>query len=204
MAEQFYNQTEWYTPIKQTIAANSDLKINKYARFITLLSSTGGSEDIAISINNQRQGILEQGISIELPPFTQFNNLKVFNLSGSPVTVTVALSNGRVVDSRLNLTAGLTVASPQNLTTVAGVAVVNAAAAAVIMAQNSDRREAFITNLDVTNAIYIGDANTDAGAAIPQGVKLDAGQTIVLETKAAIYAQNESGANVNVGLAYTS
>lgn len=201
MTEQFSNQKEWYTPIAQTIAANDSLKISKYARFITLLSSTGGTNDIEISINKQRQGLMPQGISIELPPFTQFNQLDIYNTAGTSADIIVVLSNGRVIDSRLNLTAGLTISSPDNFITVAKVSVVDAAAAAVIMAQNTDRREAFITNLDAAGEIYIGDSNTDAGTN--RGTPLAAGQTIVLETKAAIYAQNESGANIDVALSYT-
>lgn len=66
-----------------------------------------------------------------------------------------------------------------------------------ILAANTDRKEALITNLADNGAkIRVGDANTGAG----RGIEVSPGQTITLNTTAAIYVYNEGASAQSVAI----
>lgn len=89
---------------------------------------------------------------------------------------------------------------PDTVATVADVTVTAGAAAASVLAQNSARKKALISS-PTTNSqlIRIGDSNIGAS----RGTPLLQGQSIELETSAAIYAYTASGTNQTLNISYT-
>lgn len=84
--------------------------------------------------------------------------------------------------------------------TAADVTVTAAAAAAEILAANTDRVSAIITSVSTnTQEVRIGDGDT--GAA--RGVQLNPGESLEIETTAAIYAYTPAGSDVVLSIAYT-
>lgn len=133
------------------------------------------------------------------------------NHGAGVAAVTFALTDGRLDDRRTNvqgsidstLTGGTVDAIgvlpfapvPTGFPTTADVAIVGAAAAAVVLAANANRKEAFVTNLAANaDPVRVGDVN--AGAA--RGVEVSPGQTLTVSTEAAVYVYSPSNQSVAV------
>lgn len=93
-----YNQIDWYTNFTVVIAAGQSRKIAKLGKYVTILSNSGA--DPRIQINGQNGGIIPNGLSLELPPAESFDKLEFVNESASSITMQIAVSNGKIIDSR--------------------------------------------------------------------------------------------------------
>lgn len=108
-----YNQIDWFTNFTVVIAAGESRKISKLGKYITILSNSGA--DPRIQINGQNGGIVSSGLSIELPPSENFDKLEFVNESGASITMQIAISNGKIIDSRTVLSGSVGVkADPLN------------------------------------------------------------------------------------------
>lgn len=194
----FSNQVDWYVTYDYTIAAGAKQTINAYGRFITLLENSNGSVNPRLQINGQRGGELIAGLSIELPAFERFNKMDLVNNGGSAMSVKVAISNGQIFDSRFVASSAIPTKSGGAFTSPAAATVVDAAAAAVIVAADADTKTVILQNNDAANGVWIGGADIDA--ANDRGTFLAAGAALILDTSAAIYAENISGANVDISI----
>jgi hypothetical protein len=108
-----YNQIDWFTNFTAVIAAGESRKISKLGKYITILSNSGA--DPRIQINGQNGGIVPSGLSIELPPSENFDKLEFVNESSDSITMQIAVSNGKIIDSRTVLSGSVEVkADPLN------------------------------------------------------------------------------------------
>lgn len=176
-----------------TVPAGGSVEIYRQASFLTCLEANGEFE---VSFDNAPRVEFEQGLTFRTPG--GFDRLQIINPNASALTVRMGFGKGDVRDARLTIGGQLNMAEvmPDLLTTGAAVAAADAAVT-LLAAANTARREIVVSN-DGVGKIYIGGA---AGAAAGEGLPLAAGATLVLETTAAVYARNDSGAAVNVAVA---
>ena len=176
-----------------TLDPGANMAINGAGRFFRILEADG---DVGVAIDAQPENVMKAGHGFELAEGQRFGRLRIFNRAAGSQTIEIALGLGRFSDSRMAGSVGTKETMPDTFTSGAPVAALNAATT-LIGAANSARREAVLVN-DGAGTIYIGGA---AGAAAGQGLPLAAGQPLTLDTTAAIYARNDSGAAVNVAIA---
>jgi len=94
----------------------------------------------------------------------------------------------------------VSIAKPDGISTTADTSIA-ATTTSQVLAANSDRALAIITNLKANSSeIRVGDSNTGAARGIP----CQPGETVTLETIAAIYVYNSDAAAQSVALAETS
>lgn len=154
---------------------------------------------IAFSRENSSEGIpFKQGTAIK---GVRFSEILVTNTAQAGVIVTLIyiteasqaleVVNAGITIATVTLTKGLTLTDAADVAMVAG-------ARTAILAANANRRRAFITNLAAGAAtLRIGNSATVAAA---RGIPVLPGETIVLETTAAISGWNPGGVNQNVAV----
>lgn len=186
------NLTTIYQYFQRVIAAGEVARINVYGNFITLLSNTG-SANIRISIGGQSFQELPFGLSVELPQGDNFTYLEFQNTEGAAVTIAFSLSSGRINDARLVLNGVVAVNLTTNaLSTPAAITVNTAAPGAATIAANTSRRTVIIQN-NGANPIWAGDSAVDG--ASNRGILIPIGDTLVLDSEAAIYLRATGAAS---------
>jgi len=178
-----------YQAVSVTVPAGGRETVSAVGAYCRVLTA---AQPFEISFgSNASTELIEQGLQVKTPGFETIN---LFNPNGSALTVVLAVSAAGVDDSRLSLPGSLTVS--QNKSTsiqdAADVALV-AGVAGVVVASNSARREAIITNITGSD-IRVG-AGT-VGAA--RGAFVANGATIVLQTTAEVRAYSAPGGQVSV------
>lgn len=192
-----FNKTPYqYFPVAN-LPSGEEFKVSAVGSFVTLLSYTGTSDDVYISIGGESFQILPKGISIKLSSGQDFTNLRFKQLSGAPQSLAVALTTGEVYDSRLILTAtslDVNIASnslespvPVTVTSTIGIAV----------AADSTGREVILQN-NGSNDIWLGDANIDP--ATSRGYKLEVGTQVVWSCADNIRAKCAAGLNSTLSI----
>lgn len=186
------NLTTIYQYFQRAIAAGEVVRVNVYGNFITLLSNTG-SANIRISIGGQSFQELPFGLSVELPQGDKFTYLEFQNTEGAAVTIAFSLSSGRINDARLVLNGVVAVNLTTNaLLTPAAITVNTAAPGAATIAANTSRRTVIIQN-NGANPIWAGDSAVDG--ASNRGILIPVGDTLILDSEAAIYLRATGAAS---------
>jgi len=183
-----------YTTRSVTIPANGTVELYREAQFITCLS---GAASFKVKVDNGPAFEMEAGLSVAFEnPFTR---LELIDESGANNLVKVALGKGGVKDARLVLTGQVDSreAAPDVLTTGAPISAL-ATTTTALAAANAKRREVMVVNTDAATTIHVGG---NAAAAAGQGVPVLAGQSLTLQTTAAVYARNDSVSAVAVAVA---
>lgn len=190
-----------------TVPANGSAALFREAEFLTCLDATAPFQ---VKIDNGPKFDLEAGVSVAFPE--GFKRVELIDTSGANNTIRVALGKGNVRDARFNLSGSVNVSSaapldvsaapiredvPDVLTTGAPVSALNAAATP-LAAANTLRRELILVNEDAAATVYVGGAS---GALAGEGIPVLPGQSLTLQTSAAVYARNDSGAAVAVAVA---
>lgn len=150
-----------------------------YFRILSISTTTGVT--IRYGSSGTPSDVVGAGIGYEMPAIV--NRAEIANNSGGVLTITVAAAIGRIDDDRLNISGSLSVAKPSQIVSTPDVTLV-AATKTSILASNSTRDAVIIVNMDVSDAVRIGD--TDTGAA--RGVKVDAGQSIEIKSTDEVFA----------------
>jgi len=161
--------------INRQLQANAGSNIHAVGTYIWLKSATGS---VQIKTDKGETAVLSAGDFVRTDkPFSEFF---VTDLSGAQNDLTFNTSqNG---EAGL-YTSNVGIASPGTYSDIADVTII-LATTGLILAANSNRKEAIITALSTNGAdARIGSLN--AGAA--RGSLLVPGATLILETKAAIY-----------------
>lgn len=179
-----------------TIPANSSYRLNSYNSFITLLSNSGISP-VIVGIGGHARARLLTGLSVELPPDERFSYIEFENITAAPITIEVALSSGRIYDSRLVLSGVVNVTDTANqIETPAALAVPNADANpptnAVNLAADADNKEVIVQN-NGSFDVWFGDS--DVNPAANKGTKLEPGDIFILTLTSAIYFVGNGGAS---------
>jgi len=177
---------DWFKTYSLTIAAGGVNRIDSYARFIAVLSSTSSTDMKAILGDGRAIAELPAGVSLELPQGEFFKSITIQNPTGGNVTLKIALSMGSIYDRRFTVASVLSVTTAATVTSTPPAVAVAAspAAATLLLAAYADRHEIIVSN-DGANKMYVGDPNVDAAAN--RGVPIAPGGSVVLNTTAAIY-----------------
>lgn len=173
-----------------TIPAGALVQVARASDFLVCLAS---SAPFRVSMDNQPASDFEAGLT--LSPVGGFQLVAIENTSAASLNVRLGFGIGNVRDARISGQVGTKETMPDQLTTGAPVACL-AGASTLVIAANSARREAVLIN-NGAGVVFIGSAGAAAGAGLP----LQAGQSMTLQTSAAIYARNDTGAVVPVAWA---
>ncbi len=170
------------------LASGSIHKVAVVGNFLTILTYTG-TDDLYISFGGEPFQKLPKAKSIELPADEEFLDLRFKQESGAAQSFTFAISSGRIYDNSVIFSGTLAVDPvPATMATPAAAAVTDSAAIAV--AADTDTQAVLLQNVG-GNDVWIGDANV--APASNRGIKLAPGDSLVLETKAAIYGRCAAG-----------
>lgn len=178
-------------PLSIKIAAGTEETPQAVGNYVRSDSSNA----VNITINSE-----ETGDKITLKPgdYAKLNPFKRLRISHDGVSDTkVLLYIGNNTEAGSSEVSGDVTATPKpsaTLTPLDDVACLTAAAT-VVAAANTDRRELHITNLGA-GTIRVGDATVTAS----KGIALFANQTGVIPTGAAVSVRNDTGATVTVAL----
>lgn len=202
-----------YREFPVELSANGSHIVNFLADTVQVLSADG-SFDIKVGSNPRTN--FRAGIILDTREFEDFSSVQFFDTSGNANSLVVAFSNGSIKDSRLTVSGNVSIqnASGDQLETIehkattietaAKATITEGAAAAVIMAADTDRRVVFLQNLSLTDSVYIGDSNVSQTTG--RGYALAPGETLVLGSEAggftgAIYAHcdNADSQDVDIG-----
>lgn len=167
------------------LAAGATEVINATGNYIAALTATG-----AFSIGLDDNGLTpwEAGLSANLEPGETYSKVRITDLSGAPNTVEMCLGYGQFKDARFTLLGSITT-SPTKATAFASVpdVVCGAAGQTILAVALATRRQLIVSNLAANaSTIRVG----DVGAAAGEGVELAPGQTLIVDTAAAVYAWN--------------
>lgn len=191
--QQFYSETTL------TLAAGARNEIYVVYDYFRVLALTGSGLQVIFGDNQFQTPFTGAGVGLKLSDVVQ--RLTLVNTSGADITMTYAVAIGNVSDDRLTVSGTINTSevSPATLPTTADVTVLTTATTQVLAA-NTARKEAFISNPTVNGSVLrVGDAST--GAA--RGVEIPIGGTLVLTTTAAIFIYNPKASSIVVGLAET-
>ena len=133
-------------------------------------------------------------------PFS-FNKLYVTNTAqaGEYLTLVLGRPNNPYIQPTISAMDAFHVGGV--LTSIADVVCTNAGNPNLLIAQNLHRAELILKSSRLNigpNPLRIG----DGGAAAAEGIELDIGDTIILNTTSAIYAHNPNPGNQTVTIAY--
>jgi len=183
-------QKSAYKYFSVTIPAGEIRRVDVYSRFLTILNNSAASDPL-VSIGGQSYERIPQGISIELPDDDNFTYLEFYNDSAATLTITFAVSAGRIYDARFVASAVLSVNATSNvLSTPAAIAVTTSAPASPAIAADNTRRAVILQN-NGSYPVWAGDSNVDG--VNYQGVQILPSETLTLETEAAIYLRSTVG-----------
>jgi len=193
-----------YREFTLTIAAGTRAEPIYYNfSYFRVLTLSGTGLAVNFSGSGQDTAVIGAGIGIELPVAVEFVSL--INTSGASLTVTIGLSMGRIFDDRLSVSGSVTVtntiSTPLNVTD-AGATLLNGSdvtIATVSQAQISGssttaKKKVFINNPVGNPTIRIG----ATGVTATTGFALLGGQSIELNTQAAVFGFNPSGASITI------
>lgn len=132
--------------------------------------------------------IIGAGVGYKLPAGKVTDRVEIVNESGGSLTGKIGLAIGDINDQRFVASGLVTIADkPSNFVTVADTAL--STTAANVLAANTNRAEAFISNLDNVIDARWGDSNTST----TRGSVIAAGATAVIKGTDDIYVCSESG-----------
>lgn len=183
-----------YTVHTYTIPAGEYVQLVRQADFVTCLDATG---PFKIQFEDGSNSDFEAGLSYS--PADGFYKLTFFNPGADPVVIRVALGTGAISDARVTLgsSAEFRTARPDALSTGAPKTVSNGSIAQLAPA-DALRAELLVVSPVGAGTVYIG-GDPQAGAG--HGLPLQSGQSMTLNTGAAIYARNDTGAAVALSVA---
>lgn len=196
--------------------ARDGIEIKMGGSFFWIYNGSGVDAEADIQFNNERSDAFtcKWGFAIE---GLKFNGIFVTNSAqaGAYLDIMVCdlpLGSLNPINTASTTTISGTVAvdiqdtdvqvnqAADNLVTVADVTVTAAAAAASILAANAKRYSAIITSLSSnTQEVRLGDSNTGAARGIP----ILPGESVNIDTTAAIYAYTAAGDNQTLSVVYT-
>lgn len=190
------------TPIQEftyTIAAGAQERVFFVFNYFRVLSLSASTLSIQLGENGQVTPFTGAGLGVNF--FEIFDRVTLYNTGGASITITISLALGAINDDRLNVsgTVSTSPVSPAAMNTTAN-ATVNATTTTQVLAANTSRKEAFISNLSANaTVVKVGDSSTGAS----RGVEIPIGGTAVLATTAAISVYNPSAGSISIGLAET-
>ena len=141
------------------------------------------------------------GLTYETPDDASFNEVLIENTGDAELNIELGIGAGGVRDGRLTLTGeiGTRKRTPEVFETPLPVSAVNGAVTTLV-GINSKRNEIIVVNADAAATVYVTGLSS---ALAGQGLPLQAGQSLTLETTAAVRVRNDSGNAVQISFAET-
>jgi hypothetical protein len=181
-----------YREFTYAIPVSGQIPIYFAHNFFSVLSiSAGASIAARFGAGGGETTIISAGIGLELPEVLP--SVTLINKGAGIATVTVGMAIGRISDNRFSATTTLATSDVKaaNLRGTADIALVAAAAAVTLLAADTTRRTAIITNTSLANSARVSNA---PGAAI--GGYLAPGASISLDGTYEIKGYSAAGATL--------
>lgn len=179
----------FFEPYTRVIPAGGMINLPFMGRFITLLENDL-SIDPQVGIDQAYKGSLPKGLSVELPSGEVFKYIQIHNPSGSTMTITLALSVGRIYDNRLVISGEVDVDfTPTAIETPAAITLNAGNSYEQTIAADTDRKAMFLQN-NGSNAFWAGDSNVDPTAN--RGTKVEPDEIYICEVTAAVTLKSNS------------
>jgi len=186
-----------YAARTYTIGAGETIEVARDSAFLTCLSSTG---DFKLRFDDGTETLFEAGLTYT--PLNGFQRISARNIDPVPIVVTFGFGKGEIKDSRVTIGANTTLStrqrSPDTFTTGGSFNASNGATTALVPADLLRREVVIVAPDTAAGPVYIGG---DLGAAAGEGLPVQPGQSLTLETGAGIYARNDTGAAVALAVA---
>lgn len=186
-----------YAVRRFTIQPGETVQTVRDAGFVTCLNSSGMFK---IAFNDGPMNDFEAGLTYR--PESGFERIALHNSGISPVTVRLGFGKGNIADSRVTIGDGDMLSAreptPDRLVTDAPVTAVDGAANQIAASDPLRREIMVVSPASAAGAVYIGG---DPAAVAGQGIPVLPGQSLTLQTTAAIYARNDTGAPVALHVA---
>lgn len=190
-----------YQEMTYTIPAGNRQEVFQVFNYFRVISQTASSTlAIRLGQNGIETPFTGQGIGIQCEDV--FSRITLINNGASALTITLGLAYGSISDDRLNVsgTVSTSPVAPATFSTSADVSV-SATATTQVLAANTSRKEAFISNRAANGTVVrVG----DSGSGAADGIELASGGTLILSTTAAIYVFNPTGAAITIGVGETA
>lgn len=182
-----------YTEWTFALAAGQTEQVSISADFVACLAATA---NFTLSLDGSPHANFMAGLLYRAPQ--GFDKLEITNPTAGAISVTLGIGSGDLRDARLSLSGSLKTkeVAPDLFTTGAAVSAPNAAVT-LLAAGNLNRRTVMINNTG-SGTVYIGG---NAAALAGEGLPLLAGQERGIDTTAAIYARNDTGAAIALAVA---
>ena len=186
-----------YATRRFTIPAGEVVETVRDSNLLTCLAAT---DSFFIRFDDGPENEFDAGLTYQ--PQNGFTRLSMRNDSAADIEVWFAFGKGEIKDSRVTISASQVLTtrqkSPDELTTGAAVAALDAAATLIAAADPLRRELIVVSPTDAAGVVFIGG---DAAAGAGEGLPLMAGQSMTLESAAAVYARNDQGATIAVHVA---
>jgi hypothetical protein len=179
-----------------TLAAGAVYTLPGVGSFLKCFSATAAIE---VKLNDGPRNPLKTGRAYRVRPGQHFERLEFYNPNAGSVDIEYGVGFAEVEDDPV-LSGAIEISPATGLSTVADVSI-TAASTVQVLAADTGRKGVLISNLAAnTQIMRIGDSN--AGAA--RGIQVAPGQTVTLETTAAVYAYNPGASAEALGVAVLS
>ncbi len=180
-----------------TLAVGEFKRVPGKASAVRVLEAAG---TLDLGINDGGMGPAFKGFRYTSPESDPIASIEILNTSAGANAIVLGISIGTTEDNRISGVVTAIVDTGDVLSDATDVVLVAGAAAVVLLAANSARKEAIISNLPTSlTTVRIGSVNT--GAA--RGTPVPLGTTYVVSTKAAIYGYLPAGGTATVAVAWT-
>ena len=122
--------TESYLPrtFKLSLATGAEQELFVQGSFFYCIACS--ATEFEVAVDNVATGFFAAGMGYRIPPGSiKFEKLRIRNISGGTMTLTLVAGDGDIEDNRLNIISDVTTmeAIPDNLTTLEDVSIPNSA-----------------------------------------------------------------------------
>ena len=182
------------------VKAGGALTVAAGGPFILNVSSTAGDGELTVRLGDGDKLFFDAGANYEFTDAEAFDSITLVNSGASDATVMVAVGRGKVgVSSQAQITNTVAVAQTKSakLNDAADVNAPNGSAG-TLLAANTARRKVIL----VSDPANTANARIGAAPTATRGALLQPGQSIELETTAAIKGWG-IGATVSISMTWT-
>jgi hypothetical protein len=186
-----------YAALVYKIDPGATVGVEKQSGFIACLNATA---PFKIKFDDGSFSDFEAGLTYT--PKFGFNRVDLFNPSAQEIEVKLGFGKGSINDARVTISAGQELNTQERVPDVfaSGPAVLCVKGlCTIVAAANPKRKEILIVSpSDADALIYIGGSATTAQG---DGLPLATGQSLILNTTAAVYVRNNTGTNLSISVA---
>jgi len=174
-----------------TVPANSGVDLNVTGNFYSVISTTAAT--LRVGLNDGGLAVAKKATKRYVPAGEEFQVVRIENVTAAPMTVVMEIGYGDYLDGEIQIGGQVVVGGGDTLADQADVTVA-ATTTAQVLAANTARTEAWISNLSGAVTLRWG----TSAAAAARGIPVAPGATVIISSSAAIYVYNPSASGVDV------